>query len=411
MTMTKHSEQLPRPAAELERLAEYYDTHDTSTEMDSGDWVEPQPMATTSLRLPADVIDQLKQQAQTSHVRYTTYVRAILERAARGGSPPEWAEITERLDRIERALSGGLPRDDQKSALRTSASDLDGPAAGRSSSNWYRWNRQEDTCNEARPGGSSSTSDGLSCCCRKMSHPGSWRCRSSLRRVPTSPIALSPAKLMAIAMFARCLLGRTGRRPSPARCSLLRGITERMIVETVRSAFPASLPRTCSCPSAVASHLLEERNTIWRKLVVTRDSMIIQNRNEIAAVRENNAKMVALNQRDAQTKWRACWPARSGNLHLSGTAGISIARLAGLVISLAARCEEGDDLADGRFPGAGFGHWQVGLDLVAVTAAVSLFHHIARLGEVGDDAVGAALGDVQAGRDVAQSRARIVCDE
>ena len=40
---------------------------------------------------------------------------------------------------------------------------------------------------------------------------------------------------------------------------------------------------------------------VW--LIVTRDSMIIQNRNEIAAIRENNAKMVALNQRDAQTKW------------------------------------------------------------------------------------------------------------
>ena len=38
-------------------------------------------------------------------------------------------------------------------------------------------------------------------------------------------------------------------------------------------------------------------------LIVTRDSMILQNRNEIAAIRENNAKMVALNQRDAQTKW------------------------------------------------------------------------------------------------------------
>jgi len=38
-------------------------------------------------------------------------------------------------------------------------------------------------------------------------------------------------------------------------------------------------------------------------LIVTRDSMIIQNRNKIAAIRENNAKMVALNQRDAQTKW------------------------------------------------------------------------------------------------------------
>jgi len=43
-------------------------------------------------------------------------------------------------------------------------------------------------------------------------------------------------------------------------------------------------------------------------LIVTRDSMIIQNRNEIAAVREHKAKMVALNQRDAQTKWG---PARS----------------------------------------------------------------------------------------------------
>ena len=31
--------------------------------------------------------------------------------------------------------------------------------------------------------------------------------------------------------------------------------------------------------------------------------MISQNRNEITAVRENQAKMVALNQRDAQTKW------------------------------------------------------------------------------------------------------------
>jgi hypothetical protein len=38
-------------------------------------------------------------------------------------------------------------------------------------------------------------------------------------------------------------------------------------------------------------------------LIVTRDSMIAQNRNEIAAVLENKAKMVALNQRDAQTKW------------------------------------------------------------------------------------------------------------
>jgi hypothetical protein len=52
-----------RPEAELERLAEYCDTHDTSAEMEPGHWVEPQPMATTSLRLPVEVIEELKRQA------------------------------------------------------------------------------------------------------------------------------------------------------------------------------------------------------------------------------------------------------------------------------------------------------------------------------------------------------------
>jgi PIN like domain len=38
-------------------------------------------------------------------------------------------------------------------------------------------------------------------------------------------------------------------------------------------------------------------------LIVTRDSRIAENVNEIAAVRDNGAKMVALNQHDAATKW------------------------------------------------------------------------------------------------------------
>jgi len=66
---------------------------------------------------PSQPVDQLP---DISHPRYTAYVRSILELAARGGSPPELAEITNRLDRIERALSGGLPHDDKKTALRTS---------------------------------------------------------------------------------------------------------------------------------------------------------------------------------------------------------------------------------------------------------------------------------------------------
>lgn len=38
-------------------------------------------------------------------------------------------------------------------------------------------------------------------------------------------------------------------------------------------------------------------------LIVTRDSKIITNVNEVTAVRENNARMVALNQADARSKW------------------------------------------------------------------------------------------------------------
>jgi hypothetical protein len=116
MIMNNRDEQLPRPAAELEQLAAHYDSHDTSEEMEHGMWVEPQPMATTSLRLPAEVISQLKRQAQARHVRYTTYVRSILESAARGTLPSDMADITERLERIEQAVTGGRGAGNHKMA-------------------------------------------------------------------------------------------------------------------------------------------------------------------------------------------------------------------------------------------------------------------------------------------------------
>jgi hypothetical protein len=52
----------------------------------------------------------------------------------------------------------------------------------------------------------------------------------------------------------------------------------------------------------------------------------------------------------------------------------------------------------------------VGLDLVAVAAAVFLLYHVPGCGEIGDQAVGAALGDAQAGSDVAQPHARVAGD-
>src|SRR6266568_1038630 len=110
-----------------------------------------------------------------------------------------------------------------------------------------------------------------------------------------------------------------------------------------------------------------------------------------------------------------CWTARSGSarsesLRLAGAAGTTVTRRDGPGSGPVPGCEQGDDLADGRLPGTGLGYRQVSLDLVAVAAAVLLRDHVAGRGEVGDDAVGAALGDAQAGRDVTQSRARVVGD-
>ncbi|WP_190824808.1 CopG family antitoxin [Saccharopolyspora pogona] len=108
MTTTKKTQQdLPRPAEELDELAAYYDTHDTSAEMDHGQWVEPRPMKTTSLRLPADVVEALKKLAQARGIRYTALLREILEQAVYGShSVPrdELAQINERLTRIEAEL-------------------------------------------------------------------------------------------------------------------------------------------------------------------------------------------------------------------------------------------------------------------------------------------------------------------
>jgi hypothetical protein len=56
----------------------------------------------------------------------------------------------------------------------------------------------------------------------------------------------------------------------------------------------------------------------------------------------------------------------------------------------------------------GFWQRQVRLDLVAVAAAVLVLDDVPGLGEIGDDAVGGALGDARPGRDVAQPHALVV---
>ena len=54
----------------------------------------------------------------------------------------------------------------------------------------------------------------------------------------------------------------------------------------------------------------------------------------------------------------------------------------------------------------GLGERQVGLDLVAVAAAVLVLDDVPGLGEIGDDAVSGALGAARPGRDVGQLHTR-----
>ena len=51
------------------------------------------------------------------------------------------------------------------------------------------------------------------------------------------------------------------------------------------------------------------------------------------------------------------------------------------------------------------------LDVVAVAPAVALLHHISGLGEISDDRIRGALGDVERGRDIAQPSVRLVSEE
>ena len=67
---------------ELERIAEYYDTHDVSTEIEDSvlvDSVVAEPMITTSLRLPKPIMDAIRAAADEPGIRATALMREWLE--------------------------------------------------------------------------------------------------------------------------------------------------------------------------------------------------------------------------------------------------------------------------------------------------------------------------------------------
>jgi hypothetical protein len=72
--------------------------------------------------------------------------------------------------------------------------------------------------------------------------------------------------------------------------------------------------------------------------------------------------------------------------------------------------QNGQYVADSWCLADGLGQRAVSLDLVAITAAVFMFDDVSGRSQVRDDAVRAALGDAQNGRDVPQSRVWILRD-
>ncbi|HZZ48974.1 MAG TPA: hypothetical protein VFE65_19005 [Pseudonocardia sp.] len=65
----------------MTELREHYDTHDTSHEMEGGEWiteVDNDPMVTTSLLLPKSVLDDVRALARAGGVKPTALRRRRL---------------------------------------------------------------------------------------------------------------------------------------------------------------------------------------------------------------------------------------------------------------------------------------------------------------------------------------------
>lgn len=88
----------------LDYIAAYADSHDFSAEMEHGVWVEgskpeTDPMVSTSLRLPKSLLDWIRHEARTRHIRHTTLIRAWLEQKRLGNT-----DLEERIIRLENQL-------------------------------------------------------------------------------------------------------------------------------------------------------------------------------------------------------------------------------------------------------------------------------------------------------------------
>jgi len=98
----------------MRKLREHYDSVDTSADMENGVWetdVDPDPMVTTSLRLPKSLLDWLRERAAEERIKPTALVRRWIEeqreQSEGGGSASSGSSsIDARVARLENAVFG-----------------------------------------------------------------------------------------------------------------------------------------------------------------------------------------------------------------------------------------------------------------------------------------------------------------
>lgn len=94
----------------LDELAEHAQTHDFSAEMEHAVWetdTEADPMVTTSLRLPASLLNWVREQAASQHVRPSALIRRWVEQHREDDGEGGVEDVAARLERLEQAVFSG----------------------------------------------------------------------------------------------------------------------------------------------------------------------------------------------------------------------------------------------------------------------------------------------------------------
>lgn len=91
----------------LDGIAQYADTHDFAEEMENGTWEDdsdPDPMITTSLRMPKSLLDWVRTQAAAQHIRPSTLIRQWIEQRHDAGRAPGVEDLLARVQRLEQTV-------------------------------------------------------------------------------------------------------------------------------------------------------------------------------------------------------------------------------------------------------------------------------------------------------------------